>query len=74
MSALAPLQDLFDATTGDDLPLPCALARLYGRLRLARHPTRPHVIGNFVTSLDGVVSLGIPGKIWRRGDQRLQRS
>jgi riboflavin biosynthesis pyrimidine reductase len=29
---------------------------------LARHTTRPHVIGNFVTSLDGVVSLGIPGK------------
>jgi riboflavin biosynthesis pyrimidine reductase len=62
MSALAPLQDLFDATTGDDLPLPCALASLYGRLRLPRQGARPHVIGNFVTSLDGVVSLGVPGK------------
>ena len=29
---------------------------------MPRHATRPHVIGNFVTSLDGVVSLGIPGK------------
>ena len=62
MSALAPLQDLFDATTGDDVALPHALASLYGRLRMPRHAERPHVIGNFVTSLDGVVSLGIPGK------------
>jgi riboflavin biosynthesis pyrimidine reductase len=62
MSALAPLQDLFDATTGDDLPLPRALASLYGRLRLPLQGARPHVIGNFVSSLDGVVSLGIPGK------------
>jgi riboflavin biosynthesis pyrimidine reductase len=56
------LQDLFDATAGDDVGLPHALASLYGRLRMPRHAERPHVIGNFVTSLDGVVSLGIPGK------------
>jgi riboflavin biosynthesis pyrimidine reductase len=62
VSALAPLQDLFDATTGDDVALPRALAKLYGRLRMPRHAGRPHVIGNFVASLDGVVSLGIPGK------------
>jgi riboflavin biosynthesis pyrimidine reductase len=62
VSALAPLQDLFDATTGEDVALPCALAKLYGRLRMPRQTARPHVIGNFVTSLDGVVSLGIPGK------------
>jgi riboflavin biosynthesis pyrimidine reductase len=62
VSVLAPLQDLFDATSGDDLPMPCALTSLYGRLRIPRHRARPHVIGNFVTSLDGVVSLGIPGK------------
>src|SRR5918997_5898518 len=62
MSALAPLQDLLDATTGDDLPLPCALSNLYGGLRMPGHPARPHVVGNFVSSLDGVVSLGIPGK------------
>jgi riboflavin biosynthesis pyrimidine reductase len=60
--ALAPLHDHFDATAGDDVALPPALARLYGRLRMPRHTARPHVIGNFVTSLDGVVSLGIPGK------------
>src|SRR5215216_7231822 len=62
MSPRAPLQHLFDASTGDELPLPCALSQLYGRLRLARQTARPHVIGNFVSSLDGVVSLGIPGK------------
>jgi len=62
VSALAPLQDLVDATTGEDLPLPCALARLYGPLRMPRQAARPHVIANFVASLDGVVSLGIPGK------------
>jgi riboflavin biosynthesis pyrimidine reductase len=62
VSALAPLQDLFDATIGDDVALPSALASLYGRLRMPRHAGRPHVIGNFVSSLDGVVSLGIPGK------------
>ena len=62
MSVLPPLQGLFDATSGDDAPLPGELANLYGRLRLPRHSTRPHVVGNFVTTLDGVVSLGIPGK------------
>jgi riboflavin biosynthesis pyrimidine reductase len=62
MSDLAPLDDLFDATTGDELPLPAALKRLYGRLRLPCHTRRPHVIANFVSTLDGVVSLGIPGK------------
>src|SRR5687768_570135 len=62
MSALAPLQELFDPATGDDLPLPSALASLYGRLPMPRQTARPHVVGNFVSSLDGVVSLGIPGK------------
>jgi riboflavin biosynthesis pyrimidine reductase len=62
VSALAPLQDLFDATNGEDVALPRVLAKLYGRLRMPRQTARPHVIGNFVTSLDGVVSLGIPGK------------
>ena len=62
MSALAPLQDLFDASVGEELPLPRALASLYGPLRMPRQAARPHVVGNFVSTLDGVVSLGIPGK------------
>jgi riboflavin biosynthesis pyrimidine reductase len=44
------------------MALPPELASLYGRLRMPRHTARPHVVGNFVSSLDGVVSLGIPGK------------
>jgi riboflavin biosynthesis pyrimidine reductase len=62
MSGLAPLQGLFDAAGGEELPLPGELARLYGPLRFPRDPERPHVVGNFVSSLDGVVSLGIPGQ------------
>jgi riboflavin biosynthesis pyrimidine reductase len=62
MSGLEPLQDLFDTTGGEELPLPSALETLYGRLRVARHDERPHVIANFASSLDGVVSLGLPGK------------
>jgi riboflavin biosynthesis pyrimidine reductase len=62
MSALAPLQDCFDATTGDDLPLSGELARLYGALRMPRDGTGPHVVANFVETLDGVVSLAVPGK------------
>ena len=34
---------------------------LYGRLQFPPHPHRPYIIGNFVTTLDGVVSLSIPG-------------
>jgi riboflavin biosynthesis pyrimidine reductase len=62
MTDLAPLGDLFDATTGVDLPLPDPLARLYGQLRMPCHSERPHVVANFVTTLDGVVSLSVPGK------------
>jgi riboflavin biosynthesis pyrimidine reductase len=29
---------------------------------MPRHPARPHVVANFVETLDGVVSLGIPGQ------------
>jgi riboflavin biosynthesis pyrimidine reductase len=62
MTALAPLETLLDATDGCDLPLPPELAHLYGRLRFPGLPQRPHVVGNFVATLDGVVSLGIPDK------------
>ena len=39
------------------LPLPPNLARLYGSLRMPLPRIHPHVYSNFVTSLDGVVSL-----------------
>jgi riboflavin biosynthesis pyrimidine reductase len=61
MSTLTPLEALYDASQGPDLPLPSELATLYGPLRFPPHPGRPYVIGNFVTTLDGVVSLQSPG-------------
>jgi len=62
MNSLPSLEVLYDMNPGPDLPLPDALAFLYGRLGFPSHAGRPHVISNFVTTLDGVVSLGIPEK------------
>lgn len=62
MNALAPLQTLYDAPQGHDVPLPAELAALYGRFALPVPQERPYVIGNFVTTLDGVVSLNVPGQ------------
>jgi riboflavin biosynthesis pyrimidine reductase len=42
--------------------LPPELVALYGPLQFPPHPGRPYVIANFVSSLDGVVSLNIPGQ------------
>jgi len=61
MTDLAPLEVLYDAARGDDVPLPASLATLYGHLTFPFHAEGPYVIGNFVSSLDGVVSLGSPG-------------
>ena len=62
MIDLTPLATLYDVARGDELPLPSDLAALYGPLRLPWPKARPHVIGNFVTTLDGVVSLNAPGQ------------
>jgi riboflavin biosynthesis pyrimidine reductase len=59
--ALAPLKTLYETTRGKALPLPPRLARLYGRLRMPLTRARPYVISNFVTTLDGVVSLNEKG-------------
>lgn len=61
MNALVPLESLFDVERGRDLPLPSDLATIYGRLQLLSYPGRPSVLGNFVTTLDGVVTLNEPG-------------
>jgi riboflavin biosynthesis pyrimidine reductase len=60
---LAPLDTLYDATAGDAIPLPPQLASVYGALRMPApaDTSWPHVIGNFVTTLDGVVALNEPG-------------
>lgn len=60
--ALAPLESVYDVTTGPEIALPPSLADLYGALRFPMRSDRPHIISNFVSTLDGVVSLGIPGK------------
>lgn len=59
--ALAPLKTLFETRRGRVLPLPLKLARLYGCLRMPLPRTHPHVFSNFVTTLDGVVSLNTKG-------------
>jgi riboflavin biosynthesis pyrimidine reductase len=57
MSTLDPLETLYELQQGAELPLPSVLASLYGRLQFPPHTDRPYVIGNFVTTLDGVVAL-----------------
>lgn len=57
MTDLTPIETLFETEVGREVSLPVELARLYGRLRLPGESGRPHVIANFVTTLDGVVSL-----------------
>lgn len=62
MSAPEPFTTLFDASPGDPVPLPAELATLYGPLHLLARSDRPTTLANFVSTLDGVVSLGIPGQ------------
>ena len=64
MNELTPLESLWEATRdqGIDLPLPTELLRLYGPLRFPQRQNRSYVIGNFVSTLDGVVSLSVPGQ------------
>jgi len=61
MTPLTPLESLLDGIHGDDFPLPPELATLYGPLRFPQQKGGPYVIGNFVTTLDGVASLSAPG-------------
>jgi len=61
INELTPLQTLFEREGDRELPLPPDLAALYGRLAFPTHPGRVHVVGNFVTTLDGIVSLNEPG-------------
>ncbi len=58
---LAPLETLFEKKRGKKLPLSLNLARLYGCLRMPLPRAHPHVFSNFVSTLDGVVSLNAKG-------------
>lgn len=62
VTELSPLDVFFDAALGKPIPLPAAIERAYGRLAFPLTDARPYVVANFVETLDGVVSLGIPGK------------
>jgi riboflavin biosynthesis pyrimidine reductase len=59
--ALSPLDPVFRGSRGNALPLPARLSRLYGDLRMPVRPLRPVVYSNFVSTLDGVVSLAVKG-------------
>ena len=55
------LETLLDRGEGAPLPLPPEIAARYGGA--LRFPERmPHVFANFVSTIDGVVSFGVPGQ------------
>jgi riboflavin biosynthesis pyrimidine reductase len=61
MSSLSPFETLFETERGEAVRLPAEIAMIYGKLQLMRPADGPLVIGNFVETLDGIVSLNIPG-------------
>lgn len=62
MSESGPIEVLYDRSRGRLIPLPTPLARVYGTLRLSDASRRPFIFGNFAATLDGVVSLQLPGR------------
>jgi riboflavin biosynthesis pyrimidine reductase len=58
---LTPLRTLWTRDQGKALPLSARLARLYGSFRLPQADSLPYIFSNFVTTLDGVVSLRTRG-------------
>ncbi len=60
LPALPSLDRFFDVSAGRPVPLRPPLSGFYGPLRLPASSTRPYVVGNFATTLDGVVSFGGP--------------
>jgi riboflavin biosynthesis pyrimidine reductase len=58
---LTPLKTLWTGNQGKALLLPAALAHLYGHFRLPQAGSLPYIFSNFVTTLDGVVSLRTRG-------------
>jgi riboflavin biosynthesis pyrimidine reductase len=57
MNVLDPFEVLYASNRGPALPLPPELAQLFGQLEFPPHAGHPLVIGNFVSTLDGVVAL-----------------
>lgn len=61
MTDLTSLELLYQAVDGETVPLPAELEGMYTRLKLPIRAGEPLVMGNFVTTLDGVASLNVPG-------------
>ncbi len=63
MTSLTPFESLHEPAMERSVafPLPVELSGLYGSLQFPLHAGRPYVIANFVSSVDGIVSLDIPG-------------
>ncbi len=61
---MAPLKTIIDEQPDSSTPvLNESLQQLYGGdLRISLHKNRPTMMANFVSSLDGIVSLNIPGR------------
>jgi len=57
----AALRTMLETKRGRALPLPPTLSRLYGTFRLPVPRFGPLVFSNFVSTLDGVVSLQVKG-------------
>jgi riboflavin biosynthesis pyrimidine reductase len=55
------LRTLLESRDGRALPLPQKLSRLYGTFRLSAPRKGLHVYSNFVSTLDGIVSLQVRG-------------
>jgi hypothetical protein len=54
-ATLSTFETLFQRVSGPPLPLPTAVASLYGALALPAHTGRSYVIGQFDTALDGTL-------------------
>lgn len=57
MNTPKPLETLYETNWGTKVPLPEELSALYGDLSFPKRSVLPHIISNFVTTLDGVASL-----------------
>jgi riboflavin biosynthesis pyrimidine reductase len=59
--SIAPLETLLESRQGTRIALTPRLGRLFGVLRMKQTRGSPRVFSNFVSTLDGVVSLNIKG-------------
>ena len=58
---LTAFEHLFGETYGYELPLPPELTNLYGHLSFPLRANKPYIISNFVSTLDGAVTLNVSG-------------